>query len=40
MGTLARMAADHGVRHLVLLSGRGEEVAQAAERALQQAGTA
>src|SRR4051794_28656110 len=29
VGTLARMAADHGVRHLVLLSGRGEQVAQA-----------
>jgi uncharacterized protein YbjT (DUF2867 family) len=39
VGTLAGMAADHGVRHLVLLSGRGEEVAQAAERALQEAGT-
>jgi uncharacterized protein YbjT (DUF2867 family) len=40
VGKIAKKAASLGVRHLVLLSGRGEEVAQAAERAMQSAGTA
>ncbi|MDR0267800.1 NmrA family transcriptional regulator [Paenibacillus sp.] len=31
----ARMAVDHGVKRLVLLSGRGEEEAQLSEKALQ-----
>ena len=39
VGKVATKAAGMGVRHLVLLSGRGEEVAQAAERAMQAAGT-
>ncbi|MDG4825935.1 NmrA family transcriptional regulator [Asanoa sp. WMMD1127] len=34
IGELARVAADAGVGHLVLLSGRGEEEAQASEAAL------
>ncbi|MEM9799285.1 MAG: NAD(P)H-binding protein [Planctomycetota bacterium] len=34
----ARYAVDHGVRRLVLLSGRGEEGAQRAERYLQESG--
>lgn len=38
VGKVARQARAAGVRQLVLLSGRGEEVAQAAERALQDAG--
>jgi uncharacterized protein YbjT (DUF2867 family) len=39
VGRIAAQAREAGVRQLVLLSGRGEEVAQAAERALQSAGT-
>lgn len=35
----AQRAAGAGVRHLVLLSGRGEEAAQAAEAAVARAGT-
>jgi uncharacterized protein YbjT (DUF2867 family) len=34
IGDLARVAAEAGVTHLVLLSGRGEEEAQASEAAL------
>jgi uncharacterized protein YbjT (DUF2867 family) len=39
VGELATFAADHGVQHLVLLSGRGEGGAQTAERLVQRAGT-
>jgi uncharacterized protein YbjT (DUF2867 family) len=39
IGDLARVAAQAGVAHLVLLSGRGEEEAQAAEVALAEAVT-
>ena len=39
VGALTELAVAHGVEQIVLLSGRGEEVAQAAERALQRAGT-
>jgi uncharacterized protein YbjT (DUF2867 family) len=39
IGAFAKLAAARGVEHLVLLSGRGEEVAEAGERALQNAGT-
>jgi uncharacterized protein YbjT (DUF2867 family) len=35
---LAGLALEHGVRRLVLLSGRGEEEAQRAERALRESG--
>ena len=35
---LCRLAAEKGVKHLVLLSGRGEDEAQAAEQALKQSG--
>jgi len=38
VGALAELALDHGVRRLVLLSGRGEEEAQRAERVVQAAG--
>jgi uncharacterized protein YbjT (DUF2867 family) len=38
IGALAEEALDAGVRHLVLLSGRGEPEAQAAERVLQESG--
>jgi uncharacterized protein YbjT (DUF2867 family) len=38
IGAFARLAAQSGVRRLVLLSGRGEEEAQRAERAVQEAG--
>jgi uncharacterized protein YbjT (DUF2867 family) len=38
IGALAELAVAHGVRRLVLLSGRGEEEAQRAERAVQEAG--
>jgi uncharacterized protein YbjT (DUF2867 family) len=38
VGALAAMAVEHGVRRLVLLSGRGEEEAQRAERAVRDAG--
>ena len=38
IGTLCRLAAEKGVKHLVLLSGRGEDEAQAAEEALRQSG--
>ena len=38
VGALAERAVASGVRRLVLLSGRGEEEAQASERALQAAG--
>ena len=36
--TLCQLAAEKGVRHLVLLSGRGEDEALAAEEALRQSG--
>lgn len=39
VGAFARLAAETGVRRLVLLSGRGEPEAQRAERAVQDAGT-
>lgn len=39
VGELARLAAARGVGRLVLLSGRGEEAALAAEQAVQAAGT-
>jgi uncharacterized protein YbjT (DUF2867 family) len=35
---VARTALEHGVKRLVLLSGRGEEEAQRAERALRESG--
>ncbi|WP_276120497.1 NAD(P)H-binding protein [Pararhizobium qamdonense] len=38
IGTLSRLALKKGVRHLVLLSGRGEDEALAAEEALKQSG--
>jgi uncharacterized protein YbjT (DUF2867 family) len=38
VGVLARMAAEHGVQRLVLLSGRGEEEAQRSEEIVKQAG--
>jgi uncharacterized protein YbjT (DUF2867 family) len=38
VGAFARLAADRGAGRLVLLSGRGEEEAQRAELAVQQAG--
>jgi uncharacterized protein YbjT (DUF2867 family) len=38
VGALAGLAVAHGVRRLVLLSGRGEEEAQRAERAVREAG--
>ncbi len=38
IGMLCRLAAEKGVKHLVLLSGRGEDEAQAAEQALKQSG--
>lgn len=38
VGAFARQAADAGVRRLVLLSGRGEEAAQAAEAEVRAAG--
>lgn len=38
IGALARLAVEQGVQRLVLLSGRGEEEAERAERALQDAG--
>jgi uncharacterized protein YbjT (DUF2867 family) len=38
IGSLAAVAMDNGVRRLVLLSGRGEEEAQRAERVLQASG--
>ena len=37
MGAFARLAVDHGVRRLVLLSGRGEPEAQRTEQALRDA---
>jgi uncharacterized protein YbjT (DUF2867 family) len=39
VGAFAALAASHGVRRLVLLSGRGEPEAQKAEQALAAAGT-
>ena len=39
IGAFAEAAARHGVKRLVLLSGRGEPEAQRAERALMAAGT-
>ncbi|MGW4893542.1 NmrA family transcriptional regulator [Kitasatospora sp. NPDC004240] len=39
VGDFARLAAERGVRRLVLLSGRGEEAALAAEKAVSEAGT-
>ncbi|MFF8770737.1 NmrA family transcriptional regulator [Kitasatospora sp. NPDC015120] len=39
VGAFAHRAAEAGVEHLVLLSGRGEEAAQAAETAVAEAGT-
>jgi uncharacterized protein YbjT (DUF2867 family) len=38
VGAFARLAAESGARRLVLLSGRGEEEAERAERAVQEAG--
>ena len=38
VGAFARLAADSGVRRLVLISGRGEEGAQRGEEAIQAAG--
>jgi len=38
VSSLAEVAMEQGVRRLVLLSGRGEEEAQRAERALQETG--
>jgi len=38
VGAFARLAAERGVRRLVLLSGRGEEEAERAERLVQDAG--
>lgn len=38
VGAFARLAVQHGVRRLVLLSGRGEEGAQRAEQAVQASG--
>jgi uncharacterized protein YbjT (DUF2867 family) len=38
IATLAELAVEHGLRRVVLLSGRGEEEAQRAERALQESG--
>jgi uncharacterized protein YbjT (DUF2867 family) len=38
VGAFARLAVEHGVRRLVLLSGRGEEQAERAERTVQDAG--
>lgn len=40
IGAFAEQALDSGLRRLVLLSGRGEEEAQRAERALQESGAA
>jgi uncharacterized protein YbjT (DUF2867 family) len=40
IATLAGLAVEHGLQRVVLLSGRGEEEAQAAERALQESGVA
>jgi hypothetical protein len=39
IGGFAKLAASRRVEQLVLLSGRGEEVAEAGERAVQNAGT-
>ncbi|WP_433293874.1 NmrA family NAD(P)-binding protein [Actinoplanes sp. CA-030573] len=39
VGALARLAAGHEVEQLVLLSGRGEPLAQAAEQLVREAGT-
>ncbi|SDR22269.1 NAD(P)H-binding protein [Thermostaphylospora chromogena] len=38
VGAFSRLAVQHGVRRLVLLSGRGEEGAQVSEREVQNAG--
>jgi uncharacterized protein YbjT (DUF2867 family) len=38
VGSLTELALEHGVRRLVLLSGRGEEEAQRAERVVQDSG--
>jgi uncharacterized protein YbjT (DUF2867 family) len=38
VGAFARLAVESGVRRLVLVSGRGEEEAQRAERVVQEAG--
>ena len=38
IGAFVDKAKHHGVRHLVLLSGRGEEEAQACERVVQESG--
>ncbi|WP_455270492.1 SDR family oxidoreductase [Rhizobium herbae] len=38
IGTLSRLALEKGVKHLVLLSGRGEHEALAAEEVLKQSG--
>jgi len=38
VGAFAELAVAHGARRLVLLSGRGEEEAQRAERAVREAG--
>ncbi len=39
VGSLAKLAASSGAEQLVLLSGRGEEAAEAGEQAVQAAGT-
>jgi len=39
VGRFAKLAASHGARRIVLLSGRGEEEAQRAEDAVRAAGT-
>lgn len=39
IGAFVERASHHGVEHLVLLSGRGEEEAQACERIVQNGGT-
>jgi uncharacterized protein YbjT (DUF2867 family) len=38
LGSFAELAVDSGVRRLVLLSGRGEEEAERAERAVRESG--
>ncbi|MER7756767.1 NmrA family transcriptional regulator [Kitasatospora sp. NPDC097643] len=40
VGAFARLAVERGVRRLVLLSGRGEEAAEAGEKAVMEAGAA
>ncbi|MFJ8476828.1 NmrA family transcriptional regulator [Kitasatospora sp. NPDC094011] len=40
VGAFSRLAAERGVRRLVLLSGRGEEAAEAGEKAVMESGAA